>query len=117
MPFQFVPLLFGCFRQLKDHRQHAGARDATARLVGAQAHRAKGRFNRIRGANVLPVLGGKIIKRQQDFPIFAQTLARLGILCFIAQQEVVHGLLRCRPTLGHGDLIKLGLGFSLQPLR
>ena len=55
-------------------------------------------------------------KHQQDIPIFAQTLGRLGILCFIAKQEVVQGLVRRRPPLGHGDLIKLGLGFSLQPL-
>lgn len=84
MPFQLAPLLFCCFRQLKDHRQHAGARDATAGFVGAQAHGAKGRFDRIRGANALPVLGGKIIKRQPYIPILAQTLGGLGILCFIA---------------------------------
>ena len=66
MAFQCPPLLFRCFRQLKDHRQHAGARHATAGFVGAQSHGAKGRFNRIRGADVLPVLGGKIIKRYQD---------------------------------------------------
>jgi hypothetical protein len=101
MPFQLAPLLFCCFRQLKDHRQHAGARDATARFVGAQSHRAKRRFNRVRSANVLPVLGWKIIKRQQEIPIFAQTLGRLGILCFIAQQEMVQRLVRRRPPLGH----------------
>jgi hypothetical protein len=46
---------------------------------------------------VLPVLGWKIIKRQQDIPIFAQTLSCLGILCFIAQQEMVQRLVRRRP--------------------
>jgi hypothetical protein len=117
MPFQLAPLLFRCFRQLKDHRQHARAQDATACFVGAQSHGAKGRFARIRDANVLPVLGWKIIKRQQDLPIFAQTLGRLGILCFLAQQEMVQRLVRRRSPLGHGDLIELSLGFSLQPLR
>ena len=58
MPFQLAPLFCG-FRQLKDQRQHAGPRDATARFVGPQAHGAERRFNRIRGANVLPVLTGK----------------------------------------------------------
>ena len=56
-------------------------------------------------------------KHQQDIPIFAQTLGRLGILCFIAQQEMVQRLGRRRPSLGNGDLIELGLGLSLQPFR
>ena len=38
------------------------------------------------------MLGRKIIKRQQDIPVFGQTLAGLGILGFIVQQEVVKGL-------------------------
>lgn len=101
MPLKCPPLLCCCLPQLKDDRQHACARDATAGFVGAQLHGAEGRFDRIRGANVLPLLGGKIIKRQQEFPIFAQAFGRLGILCVLAKQEVVQRLARGHPTFSN----------------
>ncbi len=83
MPFQRAPVLFPGLRQLEDHRQNAGARNANTRLR-SQAHRGEGRFDRVRGANCAPNAPPENHKRQQGVPCFRQTLRGLRILRFIS---------------------------------
>ena len=64
--------------------------------------RGEGRFNRITGADALPMLGGKVEECHEFFAVFLQAQRRLGVLCFIGFDEQIKRL----------DSIIRGLGLS-----
>ena len=76
----FVPGLFRFFNQLESQPKERRTRHAITRACGAMAHRREGRFDRIGRAQMLPVLGRKIVKRSQAVAVFLQLLYSLGIL-------------------------------------
>jgi hypothetical protein len=64
------PLLLGTLAQPEDYGQRGLARQAALGLLGAQAHSGEGRFDRVCGPDVLPVLGWEVVEGQQDIPVF-----------------------------------------------
>ena len=53
---QFLPPLLGALRELEHRRQNARARAAATRLDRAQTNGGDGRFDRVGGSQVNPVL-------------------------------------------------------------
>ena len=113
---QQLPALLGAPGKLEHHRQDAGAGDATACLRRSQPHRRKRRFDRIRGPQVYPVLGRKVIKGQQGFFILIQALSRLRIFRLVSLHESIEGQVCVLARIRHPDLVQIRFGFGLQML-
>jgi hypothetical protein len=82
------PGLLGGLAQFKQHVQHALSRETALGALGPMTNRGEGRFDRIGGADALPVLGRKILEGQQFVPIPIQAFNRLGIFGFIKCGEL-----------------------------
>jgi predicted alpha/beta superfamily hydrolase len=67
-------------------------RQAAFQPRGAMTNGRKGAFNGIAGADVFPVLSGKVVKRQQRLAVFGQTIGGLIVLRPILGQEAVERL-------------------------
>ena len=67
--------------------------------------RSKGGFNRIAGANTLPMLGRKVEECHELFAVFLQAEHRLGILGLVGFDEQIKGLVRVVLGLGLPDIV------------
>lgn len=76
----FAPAFFGLLDQFERQPEECRARYAIAGAAGSVAHRGERRFDRVRRADVLPVLRREIVKRQQAVPVFFDFLHCLRIL-------------------------------------
>ena len=75
--------------------------------------RGEGRFNRIAGADALPMLSWEFEECHEFGPIFLQAQRRLGILGLIGFDEQIEGLLRILFGLGLPDVVDRGFGLWL----
>ena len=57
--------------------------------MSAKPYGSKGRFDRIGGAQVRPVLGRKVVKSEQPFLVFFQALGRFWILRSVTLDELL----------------------------
>jgi hypothetical protein len=105
------------FCQLEDHRQGRQPRAAAFRLPLPMAHRRERRFDRIRRPDMSPEFGGKVVEREQDVLVLAQTLRRLRILCFIFREEPGVGRQGRFFRRGQIHLVDHLLGVRLNALR
>ena len=64
------PALLSTLDQLEHQRQDGVLGDTASGLVGSEAYGSKGRFNRVGGANMRPMLSGEVEEGQQDIPVF-----------------------------------------------
>lgn len=104
-----------------DEFEHHGERG----LVGQAALRAdrsmtngrEGAFDRIRGPQMFPVLGGKIIECQQHVAIFFEAADSLVVFGFVKFDEMIKGRLGILARLGHPDVLQGGLGLRLDAFR
>lgn len=71
-----APALLGTQTQLVNHGKHRVARHTTLGLVSPVAGRAKRRLDGVRRAQMCPVLGRKVIKRQQAVAVLLETWKR-----------------------------------------
>src|SRR5262245_34220319 len=86
----------GCYQRLAE-----GA-------FGTNGPMADGReraFNRVRGSQMLPVLGRKIVEHQQCIAIFGEAFGGLGVLQLVALDEGIEGGLGSDRRLRHPDLL------------
>jgi hypothetical protein len=81
----------GFLGQLECHCQTGHARTRALGAVGSQPHGGEGAFDWVAGSQVLPVLGGKVVERQQLGPIFFQALGRPWPLGPVDSDEAVEG--------------------------
>ena len=80
---QAAPAFLRALAELKYQGQNCLAGHAAPGLSRPEPHCGKGRFNRIRGSNVLPVHGRKIIECHQRVPILEQAVRCLRVLGFV----------------------------------
>jgi hypothetical protein len=86
----------GALRRLDhlEHHDHAGlVREASLGSGRPMADGREGALDRIAGADMLPMLGGEVVKRQQRFPVLVQAGSGLVIFGFILGKELVEGFL------------------------
>jgi len=79
----------------------------------AQPHGGEGRFDDIGGAQVLPMLCGKIEEGNQPRRVGDQRFDRLGILGLILRGATGLGGLAVRPPLGVHHLVQGAFGARL----
>ncbi len=110
---QPAPATLGRLGQLVDHGQGRLPGQAALGPVGAEPDGGERAFNGVRGSNVLPVLGGEVIERQQRLTILGQTGHGLVVLGAILDEEAVEGILGGLAVLGFLDRVQILLGFAL----
>ena len=70
------------------------------------ARGGKGAFNRVRGAQVLPMRGRKVVAGKQCIAVLGQALGGLLVLQCVSLIEGVEGGLRLGSGLGQPDLVQ-----------
>jgi len=111
------PAFLGAQTKLVNHGQHRVSCHTVLGLIGAVANRAECGLDRIRGAQMDPVLGREIVKGQQAVAVLLQALSRLRILGLIGGDKAIERPPGVFPGLGHPDLVQGGLRFGLHRLR
>ena len=81
---EFAPFLLGRQHQLVGHRQRRLAAEAAFGLGGSVPDGGKGALDGVRCADVLPVLGWKVVERQQIGAVLGQAF-RVADLRFTAR--------------------------------
>ena len=78
--------------------------------------RGKGRFNRITGADALPMLGVEVEECHQLFAVLLQAQRRFGIFGLVDFDEQIKRLFRIIFGLGLPNVVDRGLGLWLGQL-
>ena len=104
-------------RELEDHRQARHSTPATLGLGRAQSHRRECRLDRIRRAQVDPVLGGEVVERQQGVTIFVEARRRRRVLSAEGLEEEIERLAGVLPRRGHPDVVQHRFRLGLDALR
>lgn len=99
------PRFFGRLDQLECQAEERRARYTVTRALRAVTHRREGRFDRVRGAQMLPVFSREIVKRQQFVAILRQLFGHLRVLCRISVDEVIECNQRISARGCHPDLL------------
>jgi hypothetical protein len=73
------PALLGHVEQLEGHQQSLTSRAGTAGGSLPQPHGGEGRFDRIGGVQVLPMLGREVEERSEPLPVGGQRFHGLGV--------------------------------------
>ena len=103
--------------QLEHHGERRLIREAALRPDRAVPHGGEGALDRVRGPQVFPVFGRKIIECEQGLAILCQALGGLIVFQFVGCDEGVERGLGVLARLGHPDLLQCSLGFRLLALR
>src|SRR3954470_8315537 len=80
------------------------------------ADRRERALDRVRGPQVLPVLGGKIVEGEQGVAVLHEARDRLVVLDPVGLDKGLEGDQRLLFGLGHPDLLQRALGLPLQAL-
>ena len=64
-----APALLGRLGELEDHGERRLVRETSLRAHGSMAHGREGAFDGVRGSQVLPMLGGEVVERQQRLAV------------------------------------------------
>src|SRR5438034_9459491 len=100
-------------RELEGHGKRRLVREASLRPCRSMADGCEGALDRVGRAQVLPVLGGKIVEGEQHVAILGQTFDRLVVLRAVVFRESIEGGLDGLPGLGHHNVLERSLGFAL----
>lgn len=73
----------------------------------------EGRFNRIAGADALPMLGWEVEECHEFLTIFLQAQRRLGVLGLVDFNEQIECIFRIVFGLGLPDVVYRGFGLWL----
>ena len=103
LAIEFAPFLLGRLHQLMRHRQRRLAAEAAFCLGGSMPDGSKGADHRVRDPDVLPMLGWKIIVRQQIGAVLGQAFDRRRVFHAVSLDEDIEGS------------VGLGLGFRPRP--
>lgn len=93
-------MLLGDFAELEHEGHDAVARDRPAGAISAMSHGGEARFDRVGRAQVTPMFGREVVKREQAFAVFAQDLDGLRVLGSVGGDELVKRLVRLRAGRG-----------------
>ena len=108
-----VPVLL-CFEgELQHHRQRTLPREGTLHPLGAVTQGGERGLDGIRGADVDPVLGWKVIRGEQRVTVLRETVHGPRVFGAIFLVEESHRRFGRDPALGHPDLVQIDLGLSL----
>ena len=75
--------------ELEHHRQRRRPTSAAFRLSMPMTHGRKGRFDDVRAANVLPVLGGEVVEGEKHVLVLHQKFHRLRELRAVPINEFI----------------------------
>jgi hypothetical protein len=103
--------------ELEHHRKRGLVGEAALRSDRAVSHRGERALDRIRAPQVLPMLGGEVVKGEQRIAIFGQTFDRLGVFRSVGFCERLEGGDGLLLRFGHPDLLQRALGLAVQALR
>src|SRR5688572_14006949 len=103
---QLAKALFGGERELEQQRQHRGARDTALGAIAAMTDGRERRLDRVRGPQVHPVLGRKVIEGEQRGTVLLQALGRLRVLRLKGRKKTVEGELSLTTRRRHPDLVQ-----------
>jgi hypothetical protein len=117
MTVEAAPVPLRLLDKLEDHGERGLVREAALGANGAMARRRERALDRVRRPQMLPVLGGKVVKGEQRVAIFLQTGGGLLVFLRVALDEGVERGTGIRFRLGHPDLLQFALGLRLLALR
>ena len=83
----------------------------SARTFAAMTYYTKARLNRVGGTQVLPVLGRKVIKRQEAVPVLLKLVDRYRIFPLV----LAHELLECLLCIGGKREVTLSITHKFCP--
>jgi len=110
---QAAPGFGGGVDELEDHELGGPRRQRSFRPHGSMTHGGEHALDRVRGAQVIPVLGGKIEEGEQGLAILGQAGDRLVVLGAVFVGEPVDRRLGRRTCRRAVDLTKVGLHVDL----
>ena len=112
-PSQSAPSRLRAHGKLIHQAQPAFRAHAVPGLLGAKANGRERRLDRIGRAQMLPMLGRKVVERQQLVAILEQALDRLGIFRVIGRDEPIEDLQRMLASARLPNLVqhRLRVGF------
>src|SRR5215470_10480235 len=111
------PSFLRSFNKLEDHGERGAVRQAALRPDRAVAHGCERAFDRVRGSQVLPVLGGEVVESQQRIAILGQAFGGFLVLDLVALDESIECSLSVSLRLGDPDLLQRAFGLGLLALR
>ena len=114
---QFEPVFLGCLDQLEHHDPRLVARQAALGALGAMSNGCKRAFDRVRRANVTPVLRRKILKRQKRLAVLRQASDGLVVFGIILVGKMIECLFCIFARLSHPDVAQISFRFRLNRLR
>ena len=110
--------------ELEDHGERRLVGEASLGSHGTVSHGGECAFDGVGCPQVLPMLGGKVVERQQRFAILGQACSRLFVFDGVGLDEGVEGVVCVAPGLGHPDVLEstlclrlLALGQLVQDVR
>ena len=103
---QSSPPVLGAHAHFEHHRENAGPGYASARFCSSKPNGSKGRLDGIRGSDVLPMRGRKVIECQENPSVFGQAISGLGVFLAVGRDEAVERLLCLLLRLGHPNGLK-----------
>ena len=112
-----APALLGLLDQLEGQAEEGGSCDAVARARGAMAHGGEGRFDRVGGAQMRPMLGREVVEGEQRVMVLGQLLGGLGILRAVVLHEVIEGPVRFLTGRRHPNGLQSALGTAMLRFR
>ncbi len=111
------PRFLRALDELEHHGKGCFVRQTTFRTDRSMTDGRERAFDRIRGPQVFPMLGGKIIERQQYVAIFLEAGNGFVVFDSVKLDEVIEGRLGVVARLGHPNVLQRGLGPRLDALR
>ncbi len=85
------PALLGFLDQLEGEPKEGLARHTVSGACRAMAHGVEGRFDRVRRADMRPVLSREVVEGEQRLAIFRELLSGLRILRTVMTHEAFEG--------------------------
>src|SRR5688500_8281032 len=109
MSLETAPALLGSLRQLEDHGERGLVGEAALRPGGSMPDGGKRALDWIGGAQVLPMLGGEVIEREQRIAILDEAFDGLFVFEAVGRDERIACGLSVHPGLGHPDVLECAL--------
>jgi len=117
LPIEFASIFLGREHQLVRHGQRGLSAEASLGFDGSVPDRGESALDRVRGADMFPVLGREVVKRQQVGAVLGQALHRPVILRAVGFGEEIEGSVGGSLGFGHPYVFQVRLGFRLHRFR
>src|SRR6266851_6392001 len=95
-PFNRRQCFCGGVDEFEHHELGGLGRQGSLGPHGSMTHRRKYALDRVRRAQMVPVLGREVEEGEQSFPVLRQAGDRLVVLGAVLVGEHIHGRLGCR---------------------